>query len=395
MPVEIRGTTRSRRRRGAPVLISGSGARLERMSLDKGEYDERWLQDHIHHCPDLVPVGDIEPGFGELIPVACEVACGHGFIDNVFVTPTGDLVIVETKLWRNPEARRQVVAQTLDYVAALMTMSYEQFDTAIRTQRKDLTSLYQVVADHPDALDEPGFIDAVSANLRRGRMVAIALGDGIRQEAETLADLLSRHMTARFTFALVALNTYRNPVTDDIVAVPDTLLQTVMIERGVVRIEDGRITALPPSATTTTTTSPTSLTDQMFYGLLDDKYPGLSSKLQAFIASLEPLGVYAELGRALSLKVDVPDSNQPLNLGYIQKNAQLWTDNVIRTAPTDAAMRYLDAVAAIVGGSVKQDANPYATTNGSSAPRITELLQDGGETWRGAIAALVRDVRDD
>jgi len=54
-------------------------------------------------------------GHGTLISAAMEVNCGHESIDNLFLTPTGDIILVETKLWSNAEARREVAAQALDY----------------------------------------------------------------------------------------------------------------------------------------------------------------------------------------------------------------------------------------------------------------------------------------
>lgn len=97
------------------------------------------------------------------------------------MTPAGEIVLVETKLWRNVQARREVVAQALDYVSALMRMPYELFELAILKARGSKGgSLYDLVESHADALDEAGFVDAVSRNLVRGRMLVIALGDGIR-----------------------------------------------------------------------------------------------------------------------------------------------------------------------------------------------------------------------
>ena len=93
-------------------------------------YDEKWLQLLIQSNPEVLPITELEPGFGRLIPVATEVACGHGYIDNLFVTAQGGIAFVETKLWRNIEARRLVVAQSLDYAAALSRMGYETFERA-------------------------------------------------------------------------------------------------------------------------------------------------------------------------------------------------------------------------------------------------------------------------
>src|SRR5262245_22017661 len=80
----------------------------------KADFDEAWLQRLIFHHPSCIPTGQIEPGFDELISVCCEFPTPRGSVDNVFITTSGDLVIAEVKLWRNPEARRKVVAQVLD-----------------------------------------------------------------------------------------------------------------------------------------------------------------------------------------------------------------------------------------------------------------------------------------
>lgn len=148
-------------------------------------------------------MADIEPAIADLIPAAREVPCGHGYIDNLYLTPSGDIVLVETKLWRNSQMRREVVAQALDYVAALGSMGYEALQAAVALGLGAPTALYDLVRDHPDALAEAEFIDAVALNLRRGRLVAIVLGDGIRAETELLAGLLQSHAGAHFTFALV------------------------------------------------------------------------------------------------------------------------------------------------------------------------------------------------
>jgi hypothetical protein len=118
---------------GSPVLVSSEGqsSRLERVVLGAGTHSEAWLQALIFDHPELLPVAQIEPAFGSLIPAGREVACGTGSIDNLYLTPSGGIVLVETKLWRNVQARREVVGQALDYVSSLMTMGYEAFEAAV------------------------------------------------------------------------------------------------------------------------------------------------------------------------------------------------------------------------------------------------------------------------
>ncbi len=53
----------------------------------------------IHDQPQILPIAQIEPGFGDIMPVAREVPCGHGYIDNLYLTGDGGIVLVEAKLW--------------------------------------------------------------------------------------------------------------------------------------------------------------------------------------------------------------------------------------------------------------------------------------------------------
>jgi len=52
----------------------------------------------------------------------------------------GRLAVVEVKLWRNPEARRKVVAQILDYAKELSNWDYEdlQREVSKRVGRKEI-----------------------------------------------------------------------------------------------------------------------------------------------------------------------------------------------------------------------------------------------------------------
>lgn len=382
-----------RRARTAPVVLrDGKPARLEKISLAKGGYNEKWLQDLIHDHPELLAISDIEPAFGEPIAIAREIVCGHGIIDNIFLTPSGEIVLVETKLWRNPQARREVVAQALDYVTALMAMGFERFeDQVLRAIGGKPASLYALVADHPDALEEPAFIDAVSRNLARGRMLVLAVGDGIHQEAEALVGTLQGHPGAHYTFALVEVATWQDADTGDIIAVPDVLAQTVMIERGIVLIKDGAITVEPKPMDVVAT--PRTISDAMFEEALAKRGPLAPQRLKAFLADLAPLGVYAELGRTLGIKVDISGSTKPIGLAYVTRTGQVWTEQATRTAPSGVGEAYAQALANAIGGQVSSGSERYATTNGKSAPYLSDLLPSHAEEWRGAIETLIEAAR--
>src|SRR5205814_1415007 len=81
---------------------------------------ELFLQRVLDKSPELLPIQDIDERVEPpLFSLGREIQTSVGAIDNLFISRNGYLVVVETKLWRNPEARRQVIAQVIDYAAQL------------------------------------------------------------------------------------------------------------------------------------------------------------------------------------------------------------------------------------------------------------------------------------
>src|SRR5688572_5879504 len=84
---------------------------------DLGGKDEAWLRDTIFTTPQILPVSEIDPTFGPLVPLCRELRTPAGPVDAVFINERGRLTFIECKLWKNPQSRREVVGQILDYVA--------------------------------------------------------------------------------------------------------------------------------------------------------------------------------------------------------------------------------------------------------------------------------------
>lgn len=168
----------------------GSAKRLDRVALTSNDgqvhYDEGKLQSLLAIHPQALPIGDIEPFLADAVPVCTELGTFAGPVDLVLVTPHGDIVLVECKLWRNPQARREVVGQIIDYAKELPRLSFEAFDIAVRKaspagQAAKTDSLYQRSGAETAGIDEASFVDAVARNLRRGRFLLLIVGDGIRE----------------------------------------------------------------------------------------------------------------------------------------------------------------------------------------------------------------------
>ena len=229
-----------------PILISDNrpDELLQRLLLNSagaGVYDEDWLQDLLYRHPQSLPIAQLNPTFTSLIPICREMQTPAGPIDVLYATREGRIVVLEAKLWRNPESRRKVIGQILDYAKELSHWTYENLDSAVRSARRrdqaKSRSLVDVVREqHPD-LDEAHFIDSVARNLRRGELLLLIAGDGIRENVGAIADFIEDHGTLHFTFGLVEMAIYRLPDGGTLVQ-PRVLAQTNIIKRIVVESRD-------------------------------------------------------------------------------------------------------------------------------------------------------------
>jgi len=392
-----------------PMMLSGLGAwdyvqALEPLPLKAGQdgalYDERWLQQLIQEFPMLLPVDQIEPALTPLVPICMELPLPSGFADNLLLTPDGGIVVVEAKLWRNPEARREVVGQVLDYAKDLSALSYEDLQARARLARKD-ASLDLFLATRRDGAEdasEAAFVDAVSRNLRLGRMLLIIAGDGIQERAEQLADFLQRHMGLHFTLAMVEIGLWRAPDTGVIFVQPKILTRTVQIERAVIRLEEG--VALRPSelAPASPQAKPTNLSQEAFYDALRFVDSTLPDRLQAFLTGVEPLGVYPDVKRHMSLKWQAPDG-RTFQLGVIDPAGRFnieyahWSAQSIGRLDLSHAYQ-AQLAAAVPGASVRETPKPtgwYIVYQGGPLP-LTALL-DHGEAWKAATADYLDALR--
>ncbi len=390
------------------VVINGTPAQsivLEKINLGAGQKDENWLQEKLHKHPSCLPIDEIEPAFGDLIPICMELSTPHGPIDNVFLTPTGDIVIAEVKLWRNPEMRRMVVAQALDYAASIFSMSYEEFERAVLKNKSvsatGASSLYEV-ADHPEQLDEAAFVDAINRNLRQGRALILIIGDGIRSETQQLMSLLEDYGNLQFTFALLELAVFTRPDRpEEFLICPRVLAKTEMLRRTVFDTgirplaSQGTIVSGTRKATSRPTKDLQSISSEQFWEAMSTLDSSLPPKLQSFLVSVEELGVTPEFKRSLILRWTTPEG-LAINLGYIERNGKMWTNEVHNKLPSAITDPYIRRLADAFEKTVTTlpfSGRPNLSNETGGGVVITEVADKLGG-WNDCIAALIEDVRN-
>jgi hypothetical protein len=393
---------------------NASVTKLERIHLTKNgllpsAYDEAWLQQLIMHHPNLLPLDQIEPAFAHAVPICMELPSSSGFLDNLLLTPTGNIILIECKLWRNPEARREVIAQIIDYANALSTWTYEKLEQAV-CQTKPIAgqnknkSLFGLVSSSHE-IDEPSFIDAVSRNLKRGRFLLLIVGDGIREGVESMTEFLQQHAGLHFTLALVELALLEVP-TGGYIVQPRILAKTTNIDRGIVSVEDGRVSIKAP-ADSALASGPSgrrmTLTRELYFEQLDKVIPGVSERVNAFLDKLTAYNVVPEFGSNSMILRWHPDSTKGWNLGTIASNGDVWLGYLMDSANSRGLIklstRYLERLAGLVPeASVKQTpkiAGWYVVLDGKNI-KIDALLADDQRAngWVKAIGEFQTSVAE-
>ncbi|QND17691.1 hypothetical protein HB775_25520 (plasmid) [Rhizobium leguminosarum bv. trifolii] len=214
---------------------------LSQLSLaaTQGGVSEAQVQELVHKYPRSLPIEEIDPSFKGPVAICRELMTPAGPIDNLLVTPSGLPVLVECKLWRNPEGRREVVGQIIDYAKELSrwTSSDLQREVSRRLGIPGNAMLDLVRAVDP-TVDEIAFNDALSLNLRRGRFLLLIVGDGIREGVEAIAEYLQRHAGLHFSMGLVEMPIFTLP-DGGLLITPRVLARTASIERTVISVPDG------------------------------------------------------------------------------------------------------------------------------------------------------------
>lgn len=205
------------------------------------QVSEATLQQLLHDHPSCLPIAEIDPLFCDPVPMCMELRTSVGSIDNLLVTASGLPVLVECKLWRNPEARREVVGQILDYAKELTRWSSSDLQREVAQHVKyDGNPIIHLLEQAGHTVDEATFNDALTHNLRRGRFLLLIVGDGIREGVEAITEYLQVHAGLHFSLGLVELPIYVVNESQRMV-VPRVLARTELIKRTVIAAPDGYV----------------------------------------------------------------------------------------------------------------------------------------------------------
>ena len=234
-----------------PILLQSPkdhGSVLTRIEAKpKNDLNESWLQRLIFDHPEVLPIYEFDNVTQDVVPVARELHTAAGRIDNIFIAPNGTIVIVETKLWKNPDKHRTVVAQIIDYAKELSKWTYNELDDAVKRapikgnaidKKAGLEDiLQQYVEDSGIGFDE--FQERVQQKLHSGEFILLIVGDRISPNVALFTDWITSAPGLNFRLGLVEMQLYPLEAGSEwpLLVVPDIVGRTVEKTRGVVKIQ--------------------------------------------------------------------------------------------------------------------------------------------------------------
>ncbi|HEX7706706.1 MAG TPA: hypothetical protein VF701_09650 [Thermoanaerobaculia bacterium] len=185
------------------IIVVRPGAEVRRLEREVIA-QENYLQEYLQKHPEALPLDELKPG-GKLLVLAREFATASGPIDALAIDGDGAIYVVETKLYKNADKRR-VIAQMLDYGAALWGAGVEAF----MAQALLHGELQTMLADR-FGLDEDDVATAmasIEANIEAGRFNFIVLMDQLDERLKQLIRFVNEN--SRFTILGVELDFYKD-----------------------------------------------------------------------------------------------------------------------------------------------------------------------------------------
>jgi len=364
--------------------------KLRRVDFNVGEtaiYNEEWLKNVLFDHPELLPINEIEPVFTPITPVCKELNTPAGPIDLLYLNERGMLTLVECKLWRNSEARREVVGQLLDYAKEFSRWSYEDLQSAVqKVLGRTGNVLFDIARGMEKDIDEAEFVDNVSRNLKRGRFLLMIVGDGIRESVENIANFLQEHSGLHFTFSLVELALFNLPekLGGGFLAQPRVITRTVEIERAVIRLESTNIIVEQPKEQVVTHAQigrRTKITEQEFYEALAKSDKASALLLPSFLDDCKAYGIEPDFQTAsINLYWQNGLTDKPLNFATIYKDGHTDTGQVTsvlnRCGRFYLGVKFVEAIKSMIEGAEIRKTDPFwwvVIRNGKNI-RLSDLM---------------------
>lgn len=203
---------------GIPVCIENM--QLKQLTkffhLNEQQHNE-FLQNTLFSNPELIPIDELSPDYGALIPLGKDIKSDAGNIDCMFINTQGNITIVETKV------RGKDTPHIIDFKNEVQSWNFDNLERlAQRFHQKGLLDLLKSKENISDEEAGEIFIN-ITNNLKNAKFLLLIVSDRMNTYVEKL---YTTYQTMRTTshLGLVKLNLFKYADEDKFVIIPSTLI---------------------------------------------------------------------------------------------------------------------------------------------------------------------------
>jgi hypothetical protein len=212
------------------VKEDGKINELEIYSFNK----ETELQELLYEHPEIIlGVPEIELSGEEVAIKFRENHTSRGPIDVFIITKNANIILIETKLIKNPESIRTVVAQIVDYIKALTLDGCESL----------LEKSCNCVKKSDDFIADDKFMYLLNKNFTTGNINGIIVGDDIHPNLLGLVESIQSAPHLAFHINLLKIETFKH--NEQLLIMAKNVENTKEVERSVIKISFENVKELP------------------------------------------------------------------------------------------------------------------------------------------------------
>lgn len=211
--------------------INKQNGHAESIAEHEYKYEGRGLvspQAIIANNPEIITeVPELGLVNTEIVLAYREYSTISGPIDILLIGSNAEIILIETKLLKNSDSTRTVVAQIIDYIKAFGNETLDAFFKKVEGASNTFIKNYQRNSNFSALLDK---------NIKTGNYTVIVVGDHVHPNVLGMIESIQAAPHLAFQIYLLELDSYALNA-EEILITPKLVANTVEVERSVIRIE--------------------------------------------------------------------------------------------------------------------------------------------------------------
>jgi len=227
------------------VIYDKNGMKTEWLptTLDKIGKNEKDLEDVLAKTPALLNLESKRTGiygpYATFQQLSFSTPQSRNIIpDILFLTASGNVVVVEVKRFINPELKdRRVIAQAIDYAASLSALSEKELSQLFsKGEKTDFFSLVTTLFEKEEDAEE--LASTLLSNIKSGNIHIIIACDKVPPGLYELAKSVSMQSVLSFSLEILEVTPFSSnfETSESIMYVPNTRLSTEIVARTAITV---------------------------------------------------------------------------------------------------------------------------------------------------------------